>query len=78
MPLSYFERWVMYEQEEPFGQPWENWLMAVPAHQFAHVNSKRPPNFKDFYFKGRAAREAEEKSRVDNFFEFLEGRANGS
>lgn len=77
MPVSEFGRWMAYAEEEPFGQPWENWLMAVQAWQFAcaHTgNGKNPPKFQNFMYKGPAARERDAQRKVDSFVSFLEGK----
>lgn len=78
MPSSEFLRWQRYAEEEPFGQPWENWLMARPAFDFAmaHTGKGRPkPRFDSYLYKGPAALAREKSARVDSFVNFLERKS---
>jgi len=71
MPASVFDQWRAYYQAEPFGQPWENWLMAVPAHILATVHSKKgaSPKMKDFFYEDPAVKK---ERQTKQFFHFLE------
>ena len=79
MPSSEFSDWLEFAQEEPFGAPWENWLMAVPAHMFASANTskkKAPPKMEKFFFAGPRRRAQMKKKRVGGFLSMLTGKAN--
>ena len=75
-----YDEWRRYEQAEPFGQPWDNWLMAVQGQMFASAHTakgKSPPQIKDFFYKGPDDRKVEADTKADIFVNFLEGKTNG-
>jgi hypothetical protein len=76
MPSSLLKKWIEYHRLEPFGQPWENWLMAVPAHMFASVHSKKGavPPFKDFVYVDPMTEEIEKQKAFIGFLDHYEPR----
>lgn len=55
--------------------------MAVPGHMFASANTRKgrkPPEFESFFFKGPRAQEKEKESRLEEFVNFLDSKANGN
>ena len=80
MPVSEFDQWVEYDTEEPFGQPWDNWLMAVQGHLFASANTakgKTAPTIESFFYKGKSDRVKAVEDKADVFVNFLEGKRSG-
>ena len=74
MPSSLFQKWSEFERVEPFGQPWENWLMAVPAFDFAQVHKAKG---KMIQFGQYMYVPTEEKMRAKEkkFISFLQAKA---
>jgi len=75
MPASEFNRWKEYSAEEPFGQPWENWLMAVTAQMFAKVHRGKggqAPTLDDFMYKGPAKIAEKEQQKIDRLMAFFD------
>lgn len=74
MPASQFDSWIAYSKEEPFGNPWENWLMATPALMFAQVHSKRgeTPMLKDFFYESAEAKRERQQKEFIRFLETFE------
>lgn len=73
-----FSDWQEFAREEPFGAPWENWLMARIAHLFAVANTskkRKPPEFKTFFFMGPRAQEKQKEKRVGGLLSMLQGKA---
>lgn len=48
---SDYESWKLFYKEEPFGGPWENWLMAIQTDIIAKANFKKPPKLKDYFYE---------------------------
>lgn len=60
MSSSEFSDWMTFSEDEPFGAPWENWLMAIPAYQFACANTpknKPRPEFKKLLWESPRTRQ---------------------
>lgn len=74
MPSSLLKKWIEYNRVEPFGQPWENWLMAIPAHMFAQANSKKgsEPPFKEFIYVDPETARIEKQKAFIGFLDHFE------
>lgn len=67
MPSSEYEDWRLFHQEEPFGAPWENLMMAWPTAVYVAANTrkgKKAPGVSDFMYRGPEAQA--KKKRADN------------
>lgn len=74
MPSTLLDEWVEYARLEPFGHPWENWLMAIPAHMYASVKSKkgREPSLQSFYYEDSQSKKEREQSQFLHFLDSYE------
>lgn len=74
MPARLLDEWVAYYDIEPFGKPWENWLMAVPAHMTAAIHSKKgqTPKLSSFIYEHPDAKKERETLEFFNFLESYE------
>lgn len=78
MPVSLLNKWLDFYRLEPFGQEWENWLMARPAHMFAQVNSRKGSivSVQDFmYVDSVTKKEQDENIAAENMFKFFDKRS---
>lgn len=53
LSASDYESWKLYYKEEPFGNPWQNWLMAMQTNIIARAHFKREhrPKFTDYFYE---------------------------
>lgn len=74
MPASLYQRWQDYARIEPFGQPWENWLMSVPATMFKQVHSRKGQivQMKDFMYEDPQSKKERESNELMDFFDRFE------
>ncbi|MFW0776204.1 MAG: phage tail assembly protein T [Rickettsiales bacterium] len=74
MPASLYSRWQDYSRIEPFGQPWENWLMSVPATMFKQVHSRKGTVVKmqDFTYEDEKSKRDREAADLMAFFDAFE------
>ena len=71
MPIRIFNQWLAYSKLEPFGQPWENYLMAVPAYQFGVASFEKPVDFKSYFY---CDEERNKEAKLEEFFSFLDAK----
>lgn len=74
MPYSALCKWEDYARIEPFGNPWDNWLMAVPATMFSQVHSKKgaTPKMTDFMYEDAETKKQREAEQLMHFFDTFE------
>ena len=72
MPVSLLTKWLDFYRLEPFGQEWENWLMARPTQLFASVHGKKGSrvSVKDFMYEDS---ESKRDREAEEFFLFMDG-----
>lgn len=71
MPASLLYKWMDFERLEPFGQPWQNWLMAVPAVDFASVHAKKGTqiSLKDYIYEDKQSKIERQNAELFTFFD---------
>lgn len=75
MSAQQLQKWLDYARQEPFGQPWENWLMAIPAHMYASVHTgknRAPPKFEKFF---HVDTESKRQKDTAEFLTWLDSKA---
>ena len=79
MPSSAFSEWMEYSELEPFGQPWDNWLMAVNSWQFAcaHSDPKKPrPKFQNYFYEAEQDKALRKQAETRQFFDWLDSKVS--
>jgi hypothetical protein len=75
MSSSLLHRWREFERVEPFGGPWENWLMAVPASDFASVYARKGVQVKVSDYMYEDAQDKKERQTA-NLFTWLDAKVD--
>lgn len=71
IPSSVMDKWMDFYRLEPFGQQWENWLMAVPTSAFAQVHAKKGSIVKmnDYFYVDEQTKEEEKLGSLLSLFD---------
>ena len=77
MPVSLLNKWLDFYRLEPFGQEWENWLMARPTHLFAMANCKKGSKIaiKDFMYEDPQSTKERQAEELMMFFDNVNKKA---
>lgn len=74
MPSSLLDKWYDFHRLEPFGQQWQNWLMAVPLSNFVKVHSKKGTVVKasDYFYEDEQSKKDREQATFIKFLDTFE------
>lgn len=77
MPVSLMNKWLDFYRLEPFGQEWENWLMARPTHLFAQVHGKKGSKIsvQDFMYEDSQSKRDREAEEFMSFLDAFDKKA---
>jgi hypothetical protein len=77
MMYSEFRQWMRYFKEEPFGGPWENFLMAQQNNLLTQIHFKKPIAAHKFMYRRRtkSAKVETQKQQLAAFVGALDSRA---
>ena len=77
MPVSLLNKWLDFYRLEPFGQEWENWLMARPTHLFASVHGKKGSKIaiRDFMYEDTESAKDRQAEELMMFFDNVDKKA---